>query len=179
MSYRKQCADDKGRPPPVSEFRLIAVTARFPRELGSHGTFAERCSGVQTIKWRSQVIRVVVLDEVSMEPRNALWRLFSGKPDRVLAGQRDYHWKQEQVSTVIQWLYETYRASGVVVPYTMEDFHRELLDEVVKMYPREEVSSRYRPEERLKGLRPEERLMGLTLEQRRTLRRLLEEEGDS
>ena len=127
------------------------------------------------MKWGSQEIRVVVLGQVAMEPRNALWGLFSGRPDRVPAGQRGYRWKRADTSTIIRLLYTTYRAEGVVMPYTMEDFNRELLDEVVKMFPREEILSKYRPEERLQGLRPGALLRALTKEQRRELRRLLDE----
>ncbi len=166
VNYRKQCSPDKEKLAPLSAFRLIAVTARYPRALASEAKFAERCAGVYTMKWGSQDVRVVVLGQVAMVPRNAVWGLFSGKPERVLKGELDYRWKRADTSTVVQLLYRTYRARGVTMPYTAEDFRRDLLDEVVKMYPLDEVMSKYRPEERLKGLRPEERLKGLRPEER-------------
>ncbi len=60
------------------------------------------------------------------------------------------------------------------MPYTVEDYKRDLLKEVVKAIPAEEILSRFDPEERLRGLPPEEilsrfdpeeRLRGLSVEQ--------------
>ena len=41
------------------------------------------------------------------------------------------------------------------MPYTVEDYKRDLLEEVVKAIPAEEILSRFDPEERLRGLPPE------------------------
>lgn len=60
------------------------------------------------------------------------------------------------VSTIINRLIASYRQEGLVMPYTMNDFRKEVALEVM-----EELS----PEERLRGLPPEERLRGLSAKQ--------------
>jgi hypothetical protein len=60
------------------------------------------------------------------------------------------------------------------MPYTMEDFRREHMPEILQtikrnisaeqlasLFPAEEFLKNYNPEERLQGLKPEERLQGL------------------
>ena len=69
-----------------------------------------------------------------MAPCNALWSLFSARRERLLAEQRDYPWRQENASTVIQQLYETCRATAVVMPYTAEDLNREVLVAMVMWF---------------------------------------------
>ncbi len=166
VNYRKQCSSPGEPLAPLEDFRLIAVTARFPEGLASQAALTERCRGVYNVRWGVREIRVVVLNAVSHDPRNALWELFSGVPARVVAGWRHYRWRRPDLSTVLQKLVENYHEEGVEVPYTVEDYHREILGEMIQKTPPEVVLSYFTPEQRLKGLPSEERLKGLPSEER-------------
>jgi len=60
------------------------------------------------------------------------------------------------------------------MPYTVEDYKRELKEEVLASITLDELLKRLSPEERLKGLPPEERLKGLPPEE--FLKRLTREQ---
>ncbi len=166
VNYRKQCSPSRGSLAPLSEFRMIAVTTRYPTGLSSEVALTKERDGVYNVKWGGRRVRVVVLGEVPEVPRNALWSLYSWRPERVVRGRRAYRWKCPDTSTVVAQLYASYRAEGLEMPYTLEDYKKDLLDEVVKVLPAKEVLGKFRPEERLQGLRPEERLRGLRPEER-------------
>jgi len=85
-------------------------------------------------------------------------------------------------------LFNKYQSEGVVMPYTMEDFQREVKEEFLGSLTEEDLErllkglkpakrlKGLKPEERLKGLKPEERLKGLKPEER--LKDLKSEEID-
>jgi hypothetical protein len=87
----------------------------------------------------------------------SLWELFSFEAKRVVQGARDYHWRQPDHVPVLSEIYHRYKELGIDMPYTFEDFRRDVAREVLPELP---------PEERLRGMRSEERLQGLTLEER-------------
>jgi len=63
---------------------------------------------------------------------------------------------------------DRYQSEGVVMPYTMEDFQKEVKEEVLRSLTEEELDrllNGMKPEKRMKGLKPEERLKGLTSEE--------------
>jgi hypothetical protein len=55
------------------------------------------------------------------------------------------------VTTVVNQLFAEYRVEGLTMPYTMEDFRREVAREHLH-----EILKRLSPEERLAGLPPEQ-----------------------
>ena len=166
VNYRKQCSPSRGPLASLSDFRMIAVTTRYPSGLSREATLTKEQEGVYNVRWGGRRVRVVVLGEVPDAPHNALWNLFSWDPERVFRGRVNYRWKNPDTSTVVTHLYANYQAEGVTMPYTVEDYKRDLLKEVVKAIPAEEILSRFDPEERLRGLPPEERLRGLPPEER-------------
>ncbi len=139
--------------------------------------------GVYEVQWGSQQIRIIVLSEVPRVERNALWLLFSGILEHVQYGVSHYRWRRNDLSTVLNNLFEFYQVEGLTMPYTVEDYKRDLKEEVLaKLTPEErlrglsveeilrelqleELLKRLSPEKRLTGLPPEERLKGLTREQ--------------
>ena len=170
VNYRKQISPSPDNLLPAGDFRLFAVSARFPESLARRIKFSESgTDGVCDVKWGTLDIRVVVTGRVERSERNALWMMFSADPGKVRFGAESYKWKTP-VSTVMNRLFEKYQAEGVaVMPYTMEDFQREVKEEVMNSLTGEDIDNllkKLAPEDRLKGLRPEDRLKGLRPEDR-------------
>ncbi|MCS7044974.1 MAG: hypothetical protein NZO58_01330 [Gemmataceae bacterium] len=164
VNYRKQVSG-RGRLVPEESFGLYAVCARTPRELFSVvATQAER-RGVYVCRRGSDAIRVVVAAELPKTENNALVHLFSAAVDQVQYGATHYQLPSAAISTIVNRLIAEYRRAGLVMPYTMDDFRKEVALEVLDQLTPEERLRGLAPEERLRGLAPEERLRGLTAEQ--------------
>ena len=92
-------------------------------------------------------IRVLVLSEIPATDQNVIWNLFSGHADRVQHAAQRYRSKKTEVSTVLNQVFESYQQEGLPMPYTIEDFMRDVTLEHLKLLP---------AEERLAGLSAEE-----------------------
>lgn len=183
VNYRKQCSPSLEKLLPVEDFGLYAVGTRHPEKLEAETELELVKEGVYDIHWGSRQVRIIVLGEVPKIERNALWLLFSGILENVQYGVSNYHWRRNDVSTVMNDLFAFYQVEGLAMPYTVEDYKRDLkeralalltpdelferlsLEDLLKRLPPEELLKQLPPEERLKGLPPEERLKGLTREQ--------------
>ena len=78
--------------------RLYAVSARRPNLLDAGHALCTQ-PGVYELLYGHRFIRMLVMSEVGVEDRNAMWELFSGKPDlvplpapRPRAPRRLRHW---------------------------------------------------------------------------------------
>ena len=178
VNYRKQGSPSLEALLPVEDFRLYAVSTRHPEKLAAEVSLEPAKEGVYEVQWGSRRIRLIVLSEVAQVERNAVWQLFSGKPANVHYGASHYHWRQADLSTVMNQLFEFYSLEGVIMPYTVEDYKRELREEIkkeiwaaltpeelLKKVPTEELLKKVPTEELLKRLSTEERLKGLTREE--------------
>jgi len=166
VNYRKQRTPWGDPLLPVSDFRLLAVTARFPEKLKAQLPFQSLKPGVFQVRWGVRSIRIIVLNAVEPVPRNAVWELFSAVPERVAEGAAAYHWKRNDLSSILMRLYEHYQLEGIHMAYTVEDYKRELVKEIATTTPPQEILKWISVEERLKGLPAEERLKGLPVEER-------------
>ncbi len=181
--YRYQAQADQraasGQPQarllPDEAIRVMAVTARYPEDLVS--SMGERWresaqAGVYTMEWGTRTVVVIVCRRVERSARNALWLLFSGDPEKVDFAMRHFGLKQSDLSTILGEISDTYRLEGLNMPYTLEDFKREVrerrLEELKHPTPEEKeaVLSALSPGERLAGLSREERLAGLSRAER-------------
>ena len=174
VNYRKKVSPALNALTAESEFRLFAVSARYPESLASAVEWEKISDGVYDCRWAVDTVRVIVTRELAKEPRNAVFHLFSAAPESVSYGVREYQRRSPDSSTLIEELLKHYQKEGVSVPYTMEDFRRDFKKEFVEELTLEErlagldpeaVARSLPPEKRLKGLPPEERLKGLTPEQ--------------
>lgn len=117
--------------------------------------------------WGTRPIQVIVCRQVEMVPRNALWLLFSGDEERVAFAMRHFGLNNHDMSTILTKISETYRIAGLNMPYTIEDFRRECLEESmekIKELPkdeRQELLAHLPPEIRVEGLAPKDRVAGL------------------
>jgi len=170
VSYRKTYAPNV----PATHFGLYAVTTRSPRGLQRQLALETIKQRIYTLQVVSQRITVIVLGEVAQVPRNAPWELFSFDAEKIIAGASGYRWRQPDHVPVLQELYHHYRQTGIEMPYTIEDFRKDLAKELLAEMPPEERLRGLPPEERLRGLPPEERLQGLTDEELEQFRKWLE-----
>jgi len=166
VNYRKQISPSWEKLLPIEDFRLYAVTTRWPEKLATETEFTSLKEGISETKWGSQRIRIIVLSQVPQAERNAIWQLFSAEAEKVQYGADHYLWRQENYNKLIYQLYRYYHVEGVAMPYTWEDFEREFDQELLERVPAEERIKGLPPEVRLKGLPPEVRLKGLPAEAR-------------
>ena len=155
VNYRK-LVSPRGRLLLEDQFRMIAVCARQPRDLFAAVPPERLRPGVYICRRGTDAIRVVVAVELPREERNALLHLFSAAPQQVQYGAEHYRVHSAEMSTIVNHLFVAYRAEGLNMPYTIEDFRREIMREHLH-----ELT----PEERLAGLPAEEILKRISPEQ--------------
>jgi hypothetical protein len=159
VAYRKLVSRSPSELLAEDQFRLYAVTARYPHNLSGQVTWQRVHAGVYDCQWGTDTIRVVVAGELPPEVHNAPLHLFSASPDLVGFGSSAYRRRSEDTSLLLAQLFERLQTEGFAVPFTMEDFkHQYVKDHFAQLTPKER-------EELLQALPPEERLAGLSAEQ--------------
>ncbi len=162
VNYRK-ILGKKAKP---SDIRLYAVSTRYPAKLLKNQSAREHLPGVLDISVLSRTIRILVLNRLPLEQRNAVMAFFSFDADKVRFALDHYQWHQDDCSTVINQLLEKYALEGIAMPYTMEQFKKEYIKAHLHELDPDEILARFDAEKRLEGLDPEQRLKGLNPEQR-------------
>jgi len=90
--------------------------------------------------------------------------LFSGIAEKVQFGAAQYQWRQSDKSGIVNEFYKHYHIEGVAMPYTWNDYYRQVTHEHLNWLTPEERLEGLPAKERLKGLPAEERLKGLPAE---------------
>ncbi len=62
---------------PAGDFRLYAVSTRFPRNLAKAVSFETVTEGVYDIRWGNLRVRIIAPGETAEKPENAIWQLYS------------------------------------------------------------------------------------------------------
>ncbi len=160
-NLRKQIATDPSKLPLEEDFAFYAVATRYPQKLLSQVEHAERSQGVFDVVWGAYAIRLIVLSIIPPEPHNVIWNLFSGDPDMVEYGLKNY-WKEgEPLPQIFDELLSHYHLEGLKMPYTTEEFIRDVnrrviseatLQDRLEGLPKEEVLKNFSLEDRLEGL---------------------------
>jgi hypothetical protein len=175
VNYRKQASPSLKKLLPEKDFRLYAVCMRRPNKLGQRVALEPLGKGIYEVSFGGCRIRIIVLNEVAEIKRNALWQMFSGVAEKVRYGARNYNWRKKTLSKSINTLLNYYQVEGIAMPYTVEEFERELEEkygppltpeQILKKMPAEKLLKKLPPKVRLKGLSPEARLKGLPPEAR-------------
>ncbi len=126
--------------------------------------------GVYEVTGFELPIRLIVPREVALIPRNALWHLLSGVPERIEYGLKHCELKDRVMFGIFQdQLNRSYCEGGIPMPITVEDYRREFFERVLSEATPEQLASAIAmlsPEQRLSGLSPEDRLSGLLPEDR-------------
>jgi hypothetical protein len=167
VNYRKQVSPSLQNLLPEADFRLFAVTARYPHNLAGQAVWAEVRPGVYDCRRGTDVIRVLVAGQLPRTENNALLHLFSAAQEQVRYGRAHYQQRSAETSTLLYRLLQLYEREGLNMPYTMADFVRDFTKEHLKDLT---------PEERVAGLSPEERVAGLSPEEKAALLKRLQGE---
>ena len=156
MNYRKQCTP-WGQPLlPEAEFRLYAICSRFPQNLAAAGIWRPLQDGVYECHRGTDVIRVVVANDLPRTDNNAVLHLLSAAPDQIRFGATHYQRRSAVTSTLIDEILKGYQQEGLDMPYTLEDFRRDYVKKHLKDLTLEERLEGLSPAERVQGLSPDE-----------------------
>lgn len=151
------------------QFRLFAVTARYPQQLVSKGVPLQPVSeGAYDIHVLTSRVRLIVANQMPQQEHNAMLHLFSAKGELLAYGARHYRIRSTETSTLLRELLKRYQQEALTMPDLLEEFTRDAIDRLLK-----EMTI----EERLEGLSLEERVKGVSVEQLEELVRRLKGNG--
>ncbi|MDM8538283.1 hypothetical protein QUF70_16130 [Desulfobacterales bacterium HSG17] len=180
VNYRKQISPNFKNLLPEKDFQLYAVSTRYPAGLMKNADVVNVKLGIYDIKcsWDIRKIRIIVLSRISKEKKNAIWQLFSAKPELIDLGASEYHWRTP-ASSIMNELFKKYNMEGVInMPYTMRDYMRDYVktyfpvlapdekDYVLDSIPADELLKRIPVDKRLKGISVDKRLKGIPVDKR-------------
>ncbi len=174
VSYRKLVSPDLDHLLPEEHFRLLAVSMQYPSGLAERIALQPRGPGAYDVQWGTDDIRVLVLREMPEAEQNLVWNLFSSDRETVAGAFQRLQPRIHSWSSVLNKLLAHYGLEGIPMPYTMQDFEREVEEEVLRKLTPEQLLARLTPEQLLARLTPEQLLARLTPEQ--LLQRLSREE---
>jgi len=154
------------------DFRLYAVSARFPQQLARQKVSLQLIGeGVYDLPVLCNRIRIIVANQLPQQEHNAILHMFSTKPELLAYGVRHYRIRSAETSTLLFELFKRYKQEALTMPDMLEEFARETIDRLLKELPAGELRKHLSVGERLEGLSAEELARGLSPE---TLRELVE-----
>jgi len=156
VTYRKYISPDLDHLLPEEHFRLLAATMRYPRGLAERVPLQPQGPGTYDVTWGTDTIRILVLREMPEAEENLVWNLFSGDPPRIARAFQQMQPRIATWSSIVNDLLAHYGLEGMAMPYTMEEYERDVAKRLL---------AKLSPEERLEGLSPEQRLEGLSREE--------------
>jgi hypothetical protein len=164
VNYRKQVSPSLDQLLPVERFRLYAVSTRYPQKLATLVELKPIQPGVYEVTWGSRPVRILVLGEMPEGEHNTMWNLFSAVHEKVAVGASRYRNEVTEMSTIINQLFEHYQLEGLTMPYTMEDFRRDVAREYIDLLTDDEILQRFSTDELLQRFSASEVLQRLPLE---------------
>ena len=184
VNYRKVVSPSMNELLPEEQFRLFAVSTRYPRKLAneSRRNWQKLQKGVYEVKRGSDLIRVIVLKEIPKAKHNLVWQLFSAQQEKVQDAARQYSESGSEINTMINGLLAKYKAEGIHMPYTLQDYRKEVARSVLNSFtPKQrlaglaadEVVTHYKPEQLLAEFAPEVIMSALSAKDRELLTNLL------
>jgi hypothetical protein len=144
------------------QFRLFAVSVRFPQQMAERVQLREVQQGVYDVDVLGRSIRIVVVNQLPEQQQNALLQLFSSRVELFQYAITHYPRRSTETSSLFQLLFLRAPEVMPIMPDQLEKLRRETIDQILKDIPPEELLKRFSPEELLKRFSPEERLKGLT-----------------
>jgi hypothetical protein len=177
VNYRKQVSPSMQELLPESDFRLFAVSVRFPQGLAQQVEMTRLQDGVYEVRHFTGKLRVIVVHQLPLAEHNAMLHLFSARGDLLRYGAEHYRVRSEETSTLLLQLFTRYRLEVTTMPDLLEQFTRETIDDLLRKLPVQARLKGLSVEERLEGLSVDELLAGLPPETREALARRLKDNG--
>lgn len=125
VAYRKFVSLTTSELLPEEMFRLYAICARYPRNLAGQVPWHQLQAGVYNCQWGTDIIRVIVVGELSQETHNAPLHLFSATAELVGFGSVTYRRRSKTTSALLEQLFKRFQGEGFTMAFTMEDFQRQ------------------------------------------------------
>jgi len=151
VNYRKQIGLSLKKLLPKEHFRLYAVSTRYPRKLAGYVTLdpiKPHTSGVYDFRWGARDIRLIVTSRIAKKERNAAWLLFSAIQENIGYGVARYNGNLDEMSSTINQLLIKYKVERIIdMPYTVEDYRRELKRNVLNSLTVDDVLENFHPDE--------------------------------
>jgi hypothetical protein len=150
---------------PEEEFRLYAVTARFPQQLASRNVMLQLISeGVYEVQVLTSRIRLIVANQLPQQEHNAMLHLFSARTDLQAYGVQHYHVRSPETSTLLVQFFQRFRQEGLIMPDILEELYQETMDRLAREMPIEKRFEGLTPEQVVRALTPE-RMQGISDEE--------------
>ncbi|MFO0844022.1 MAG: hypothetical protein U0797_16750 [Gemmataceae bacterium] len=169
-NYCKQASPAMDDLLPLGDFRLFAVSVRRPRKLTGEVNLVPVSAGVYDIPLSKTLRpRLVVVHELPQLPRNAMLHLFSFKEELCRYGGANYHPRSKETSSFLHQLIRRYQQEGIEMPFTVEEFNRQLVEEIIRELPEEKRLQLVRElpaDKLLEGVSVEKRLESVPVEKR-------------
>jgi hypothetical protein len=182
VNLRKQDSPSMDEPDllPAEDFRLFAVTARFPQNLiDDKIELRELKPGVYEVEALTKRIRVVVANQLPLQEQNAQLLVASASGPALAYGSKHYRIRDNQSSTILYQYLRGYGEEADVMPDLLEELTRQTIDQLLKELPLEKRLEGVPIEKRLEGVPIEEILAALSPEAREALARQLKANGSS
>ena len=187
VNYRKQASPSMQNLLPESDFRLLAVCARYPHNLAQEVTLTPVQEGVYEVRLLAMIVRIIVVNQLPRMEHNAMLHLFAAREELLRYGQEHYRPHSAETSSLLYELFKAY-SEDPTMPDKLKEFVRQSIDQLLaslpaeerlKGLPAEELRKRLSTEERLKGLTADEVVKALPPEMLEALARRLKANGSS
>lgn len=161
VCYRKQESGDKKKLLPPTEFRLIAISARFPEGLAKEIPLVKRQSGVYDIEGGPLSIRLIVIRELPIADANTILLLFSQATNQLAFACQHFEGQPTTRAGLSIRLIQLYKKEDEKMAVTLADLNRiaqqRFLDEMtleqrLEGVPTKELLKRVPTEEVLKSI---------------------------
>ena len=173
VNYRKQSSPSMQELLAEDEYRLFAVSARYPRQLAREVPLTPLAKGVYEVRGLTLKIRVIVANQLPKEEQNAMLLMFSASEELLRYGQQHYWPHSKETSSLIYSLFTTHMEDPDMTEENKK-FARDTFDMIMRSLPLEKRLQGVPVEQRLQGVPVEQRLQGVSVEER--LRGLTPEE---
>jgi hypothetical protein len=147
VNYRKQVSPSMQDLLPESDFRLFAVSVRFPQALARQVAITPVQPGVHETRHFTGPIRLVVVHELPKEEHNSLLHLFSARGDLMRYGAEHYRLHSDETSSLLLQLFERYHLEATLMPDLLEQLAQETIEDLLKRLPAERLAKRLSPED--------------------------------
>lgn len=155
VNYRKQVGLSMNDLMPESQFKLYAVSTRFPNKLAEQVALQNISPGVYDVVWGTDTIRLIVLSKIPDGEHNAIWRLFSAKSEVAIQAMGQYHINQPEISTIVYDLFERYQQEKLDMSYTIQDYQKDYVRDHLNLLSLADVLTRYSADDILAHLSPD------------------------